>query len=125
MKGDGGYSLLELLVVLAITSLVIGVAGARVGTAVEAARFRQVAEGTLSDLQLLRARAWLDGERIDVIGADGNTVFDLPDGVTASGTPLTISPTGTCPDAQLTIASEDGRTARYQILAPDCRPQRL
>lgn len=69
MPGAAGFTLLELLVVLALVGLLAGVAAPRAMNWVEGARSRSQAAEVAAALEALPARAFFDGQAT-VIAAD-------------------------------------------------------
>jgi len=56
---DSGFSLLELLIVLAIMSVMLSIAGTRVISSIESARFARTVDAAIANIRLIRADAML------------------------------------------------------------------
>jgi len=125
-SSEAGYSLMEMLVVLAIVALILGVAGARMFTILEATRFDQTIKDSVERISTLRARAYLDGQELIITNDPavlGPRVKRLPlsNGIVMTGEPIRISDIGTCRDGDVYFQSPEGRRRHIRILAPDCR----
>lgn len=112
MRNAAGYSLLELMVALAIMGLIIAVAAPAVGASVERMTLRSDARAVTQELRRLRERA-LDRQTDIVVTASGSAANALAasDGsalTLASGTQVEIVPTRRGLPAQLRV-SWDGR----------------
>jgi|GEM_PF-3647850 len=126
--GDEGYTLLEILVSMAIMAMLLGVVGAQLFTAIASARFDATAEDIVDRISMLRARAYLDGRPV-TLGHEqaGATLvtLDVPSAWELDVSPITISATGACTAGTVRIASPEGRERTYRINAPDCSATRL
>ena len=92
---EAGYTLLELLVVLAIISLMVGMAPSIYARIVPGFQLRQFANDFSNELRLLRSEAresqkivgvQIENGGVQVIGSSGD--IRLPDGVLATFEPL-------------------------------------
>lgn len=107
-----GYSLLEMMIALAIMGMIVVVAAPSVGASVERMTLRSDARALTQELRLLREHA-LDRQAdfaVTVSGSSLNTLI-VSDGSTislASGTRVEIAPTRRGSPAQL-LVSWDGR----------------
>ena len=133
---DAGFSLLELLVVLAILGIVLSLAGARMLTSLDSARFVRTADAAAAQMLTLRAEAMLGNEGL-VLLTDTNAAalsnvaqrkrrrLDVPPGWRVEGTPVMISAAGVCGGGQLRLLSPTGRYIDYALSPPKCVPQRI
>lgn len=131
---DDGFSLLEMLIVLAIMSLVISLAGLRTFNSVEAIRFDQAIKQIESDLKLQRAIAVVEnrtyffsnginnGINVDTVNPN-QTRFALTklDTISISGDPIIIYSTGICSASELNVRSEEGRSSKVFIATETCQ----
>jgi len=135
-NSTSGFSLLELLVVLAIMSIVLSLAGARMFSSLESTRFFRTADAAVADVIRLRAEAMLGNESLTLItdstpaesAADAprkHRRLNVPAGWRVSGAPVTISAAGVCGGGQLRLQSPQGRQIDYRLSPPKCTPERL
>jgi len=133
---EAGFSLLEVLIVLAIMGLILSLVGVRLVNSIDGTRFSKQSEATLADVKLFRAQAMLDKHPLIILTTD-NTVdlqtwpqnfhrrFDIPKGWTVSGEPIKISEGGICYGGAVKISNSNGRSARYILSPPRCELNRV
>ncbi|GAK33541.1 type II secretion system protein [Iodidimonas nitroreducens] len=122
-----GFTLLEMLVVLAIMGLVLGLAAPLFTARIESGQLIQQAEAIATQMRHAPMRARLDGQAL-YYGVEGNPPpdarpldFDLPDGwIVRSTGPLMISDIGLCAGGEITLIAPSGRSLRLQIRPPLC-----
>jgi len=136
-RGDGGFSLLEMLVVLAILGIVLSLAGSRMIGSLESARFARLSDAAMAEILIVRAEAMLSGEprvivthtmsRSDIESVPERYLkaFTLPQGWSVAGAPIQIAPSGICKGSALRITSNKRRIADYQLSAPYCEAVRV
>lgn len=131
-EAESGFSLLEMLIVLAIMGLMLSLVGVRSITAIESTRFASTADGGIASIRLLRAEAMLNDMPLYVIGSGTLALhngqiraLDLPQGWTVSGDNILISKTGICNGGQLTLQDPTNRRATYALSPPLCEPRRI
>ena len=127
-----GFTLIEVIVVLAILGLALSVAYANLRPQVESMRFRATSSDILNALISYRVAAVTRREQIvfeDVEGGDNGTQFgappfdmDLPAGWRVEGGPIVFLSSGACLGGSVTISGADGRQGQYQLSPPDCSP---
>lgn len=133
---DAGFSLLELLVVLAIMSIVLSLAGVRMLNSLDGARFNRTADAAVADLLILRADAMLGGHALvlltdtarvdnDIIPPDKQRRLALPQGWRVEGDAITVSATGVCGGGRLRLVGPTGRRIDYVLTPPKCTATRL
>lgn len=130
---DSGFSLLEILIVLALLGLVIGIATPRLSVYAQALKFSKTSQGVMLSLKRQRADAvvnkrarWIIIEPAKRPSGPQNEAdlvpLDLPEGWTASGAPIFISAAGHCRGvSKLSLFDPiSQREAVYEVLSPDC-----
>lgn len=123
-RSDSGFSLLELLVVLALTSITVALVAPRLSGIVDAITVsgdRAEVRRQISDLPI---RARLAGEGCQLVkGDDLSRLVTLPQGWKAQlSKPLSVSSLGVCSAAMVRILGPRG-AEEWTITAPDCRVQ--
>lgn len=130
---ETGFSLLELIVVLAIMSILLSLVSVRLFQSIEQANFVKSSRTAISSLQSVRARASLDRNSYLIVtdnsqirerpGYDEDQIryFDLPDGIAVYGEPIEILGSGFCKGGRLRFESESGQAVTFDLEAPDCR----
>lgn len=118
-----GFSLLEMLVVLALVSVMVALIAPRLANTVRAIGISGDRAETIRQLERLPVLVRNDGRAL-VISADGPLQRDgieLPEGwrVTAV-TPVTVAASGICGSASLKVDGA-GMTEEWTLNAPDCR----
>lgn len=137
-RKERGFSLLEILIVLAILGLVIGITAPRLTVYAQALQFSKKSQGVIYSLKRHRAEAvvhkrarWLvfqDNAPPRPAHSDVDIIaLDLPKDWTARGTPLFISAAGHCRGSHEIILSDpvSQRQAAYEILSPDCTAREI
>ena len=118
-----GFSLLEMLVVLAVVSIMVALVAPRLAGTVRAIASSGERAETVRQLELLPLLARSQGQPI-VAAADAALVAEglaFPDGWRATALdPLRIAANGICQPGRLRV--EGGGTAEeWTLAAPDCR----
>lgn len=133
---EHGFSLLEMLVVLAIMALMLSIISTGMARTLESARFDRVSEAAMADIRLLRTRAMLDKQPVWLVPFGDENVqtgfqssrvkrLDLPEGWVSRGEIIAISSAGMCRGGQVSIESAEGRKAFYKLIPPRCEPERV
>lgn len=125
-----GFSLLEILVTLAILGLAIAVAAPTVGGVYDAVRFRAAAGDIASSAASMRVDAAISGRPVafprDYSAATPAARLaertPVPEGWRLSGDEIIFLPSGVCLGGVIEIADEVGRRARYRLEPPSCEP---
>lgn len=136
-QSDSGFSLLELLVVLAIMSVMLSLAGATMIKNIESTRFARTADAVMAEVLTIRADAVLTGAPRVIVsqnrGTPQNTDINpahirrlsLPNGWQILGDPVQISERGICGGGRLRVIAPSGRRAEYALSAPKCAATRI
>ena len=127
-----GYSLIEMLAVLAVMSLAVGVALPNVSKMLDSIEFNTKAERLARGVAALRVRAFLEERRIefpaDLENEDGEVEIlaqSDADGWRIIAEPITFLESGTCLGGDLIVVAPTGRSAVYALEAPSCTVQRI
>lgn len=134
---EAGFSLLEIIVVLAIMGIMLSVVGARMVGAVESNRFIRTAEASIADVLLIRSDAMLSGaarslvtesvteDEVDARELQSLRRFDVPEGWIVEGDVIDISASGVCSGGYISMKNPEGRLAVFRLIAPKCEPERV
>jgi prepilin-type N-terminal cleavage/methylation domain-containing protein len=118
----GGFSLLELLVVLALISIMVALVAPRLAGTVRAVTVSGDRADIARQIESLPLRAREHVQAME-LGAEASldTLITLPEGwqVTAVGG-LRIAANGICSPATLQV-SVDGSVEQWQLMQPDCK----
>jgi prepilin-type N-terminal cleavage/methylation domain-containing protein len=136
-EGEHGFSLLELMVVLAIMGIMLSLVGLRLNENIEGSRFMRTSEAAMADILIFRADAVMSAQPRSLIphSAQAEAIkarrrenlrrFDLPTGWRVEGDIIEISPSGVCSGGTLAVTNPQGRRVVYRLRAPRCTPERL
>lgn len=131
-RTDAGFSLLEMLVVLAIMAVALSVVGASMMRSIEATRFARSADAAIASLLSLRADAMLASEARVILPDNANSQarshfpqttqrrLAMPAGWRAEGDIIQISPSGICKGGAVRLYNAGGRFRDYALLPPKC-----
>ncbi len=121
-RAAGGFTLLELLIVLALTAVMVALVAPRLSGTVEAIQVSGDRADVVRRIAGLPVAVRLSGApaRFDA-KADLSARLHLPEGWgVVVDTPLAISALGVCDAADITVAGPRG-SEQWAVLAPDCR----
>ncbi len=133
-KGDAGFSLLEILIVLAIMGVMMSLIAPRMVSSIESARFSRTVNLAAQQVSQLRAQAILEKRPIifapsggDVVNVNALTLthLELPEGWQAFGDNIAIASTGLCEGGRVTFVNQNGQSAAFNFEAPHCRAERI
>ncbi len=125
---------MEVMVTLAIISLVVSIAIASLSTSMESARFSSLSKAAAAEMRNFRAKALLMGQSAIIVtdtadasktGIENIWRLPLPDDWRTEGDAIGITPSGLCLGGQIRMISPSGRQALYEFSPPKCIPQRL
>ena len=125
-----GFTLLEILLVLAITGLLVGVTVPQMSKVMERTRIDAQRQTIRSELESLGYRAFALGRAIDLAPEAGEAgkpttpPFAVPEGWTVIPDKLlTFAANGVCTGAMLTLTTPDRQTERWLLRPPLCRAE--
>jgi prepilin-type N-terminal cleavage/methylation domain-containing protein len=128
-----GYTLLEILVVLAIASLLIGITLPQMAKMAERSRIETQRKSLMNAIEGLGYRAFSSGKvlRIQAIanierGHADDLPFDTPDGwkITTSNA-VAYAVNGVCSGGILNVTFPDGLSEQWRLRAPLCQVERI
>ena len=134
---EAGFSLLEIIVVLAIMALMLSLVGARMVSAIESNSFIRTSEAAIADILLVRSDAVLSGEtrsfvthstaaaEMEARDLQSLRRFDVPEDWTVEGDIIDISASGVCSGGYISIQNSQGRKVVFQLSPPKCEPVRV
>ena len=128
-----GFSLIEILVVLAIMGVMLSLVSVNLVRTISSVRFVKTSEAAIADIKLMRAEAMLNRESRIMLTQDTqiNTVakmnqtqlrsYNVPEGWIVKGAPIKILKSGACLGGTISFTSPEGRFAEFTLVAPKCR----
>ena len=131
-----GFSLLEILVVLAIMSIMMVLVGTRMTSAIEATRFFRTVENAVADVQTIRVQSMLTQYEHILVTEDQSQPsykewqdvrlisYDVPSDWKVEGDIIKISKRGFCSGGTISFTNPEGRKASYVVLEPSCAAER-
>lgn len=135
VDGESGFSLLEVLVVLAIIGVLLSVGGTFIIGSVESVRFSQAADEAVSDILTHRHEAFIRGKTHYIINHQNSIDeqfsaeiirWNIPAGWKVSGDVIRITDQGLCVGGgSVKIEDLSGRKATYEIQSLSCRIKKL
>ena len=136
-QSEAGFSLLEIMVVLAIMGLMLSLVGARMVNTIESNNFIRTSNAAIADVLLVRSDAMLSGQmrsfvthsasedEMEARGLQTLRRFDVPDNWTVEGEAIDISPSGVCSGGYISMTNPQGRKAVFKLVPPKCEPLRV
>ena len=123
-----GFSLIEILVTLAILGLAIAVTAPTIGGIYDAVRFRSTAETIASSVSSMKIDAAISNRPLVFprdYGAPSPAAHiaahePIPEGWRLGGDEIAFLPAGVCSGGMIEIADDSGRIARYRLSPPSC-----
>ncbi|MEL6371106.1 MAG: type II secretion system protein [Pseudomonadota bacterium] len=127
-----GFSLFEMLAVLAIMGVILAVTAPSLGRIIDSYMFNSKADGFERGITALRVQAYTKGRRF-VLGAGAQiSEADNPPiaaliaaGWTFAGDDIVILETGVCLGGDIALIAPSGRSRVYALDAPACEPKRV
>ncbi len=112
-RRSSGFTLLETLVVVAITALIAGLVVPNLSRSLQILDLQQTTRLLQADLRVARATAMRTGQKVDLSASNGGHEYDwiggtryLPAGITLSMSgPLVVYPDGSVKTASITMAT--------------------
>lgn len=120
-----GFTLLELLVVLALIAAVAGLALPNFSRLLDSFASNTAWRAVEAELGDLSYRAFSSGRalKLDATSAHAHLATLPPDWQLTSAKPLVYRQNGWCEGGQITITAMDGQTRAYTLTAPKCEVQ--
>ena len=131
-----GFSLLEIIVVLAIMGLMLSIISVDLGRSIDAARFVKTAEAAVGDVKLLRVDALMYQE-IRVMVTDDTPAaslrnfsqsqvkrYSVPKDWVVNGQMIKILSSGACLGGQVIFNNPQGRKIEFTLSPPKCEAVR-
>lgn len=116
-----GYSLFEVLVVVAIMGIAATISGPSISRMITAQQAKQVVRGVVTEFGAIRAEAFMDSSPFDAEDISDRLTSTAPEGwrVTVDDS-VTLTASGYCRPGQLHIDSPSGRRWALAISEGDC-----
>ena len=134
---EAGFSLLEIIVVLAIMALMLSLVGTRMVSSIESNSFIRTSEAAVADILIVRSDAMLSAQprsfvthsvsqaEMDTRDLQSLRRFDVPEGWTVEGDIIDISPSGVCTGGYISMRNAQGRKVVFRLSPPKCEPVRV
>jgi len=132
--GNAGFSLMEVMVTLAIISIVVSLATASLSNSLQSARFASLSKAAAAEIRNYRAKALLLGQSGAVVTDTSEPPspaiqniwrLSLPKGWKTQGEAINMTPSGMCLGGEILMISPHGRQALYRYEPPQCIPVRV
>lgn len=124
---SGGFTLVEILVVLVVIGLIAGVAMPNMVKMLQSAERAGQRDSLLSEIAGLGYRAYLTGQPLTlggaaVAGAESQPPFQIPQGWRIEiPRPITYNFNGICSGGEIILISPDERREIFQLDPPRCK----
>jgi len=124
---EGGFTLIEMLVVIALVSLLAGMVAPRFATALKRAEYASQRASVLGQIDNLGYRAYLLGTEIVLDSAaktapDGQHLLALPEGWSVKAArPIVYDAWGACSGGRIELRAADGHAESFDLNPPACR----
>jgi len=129
LSRPGGFTLLEMLVVLVVMAGLAAIAGPRLMTMYDSVRAAAERDDVLDQIRSLTTHAWREGRKLEFTGwpvdgeadeGDAARHLDLPEGWTVEvAEPIIFRQTGACLGGEITLTFSE-RQYHYELAAPYC-----
>jgi prepilin-type N-terminal cleavage/methylation domain-containing protein len=125
-KSERGFSLIEMIVTLAIMAFALSVTVPPIVRMVEAAAFREGIDLFSREVENIRVQAFINGASIifdpaaPASGPLASARSLAAQGWTFSGDPIAATALGVCLGGAVTVRTPDERSATLTVSAPDC-----
>ncbi|MDQ7018983.1 MAG: prepilin-type N-terminal cleavage/methylation domain-containing protein [Robiginitomaculum sp.] len=132
--GNTGFSLMEVMVTLAIISIVVSLATASLSNSLQSARFASLSKAAATEVRNYRAKALLLGQSAVIVTDTSEPPTEtirnvwrlsLPKGWKTQGDAIEITPSGMCLGGEILMINPKGRRALYRFAPPECIPKRV
>ncbi len=128
-----GFTLLEILVVMAIGGLLVGIALPQMSRMVERARIDMQRKQLINVIEGLGYRTFSTGKLFRLSASEGDSLttikspsLEIPDGwqIKLKKT-LAYATNGACTGSELTVTTPDGQVEQWTLRPPMCRVERF
>lgn len=125
---------MEVMITLAIISIVVSIATVNLSGSLQGARFASQSKAAAREIVNYRAKALLLGQSAAIVTDTSFPLPDnisniwrlpLPDGWNIQGNAIMISPSGMCLGGHIRLIGPHGRKADYDFAPPNCTPERI
>ena len=133
-KGAKGFSLIEVIVTLAIISIVVSMVSVSLANSLQIAKFSALSRAAADEVRVIRARALLDRQNVMIV-TDNSPIPDtvmakimhlpLPQDWRTEGEAIEITAMGMCLGGKVRMISPQGRQITYAFQPPACIPERV
>ena len=120
-RTQAGYSLLEVIVVVAILGVAATLSGPSISRMITGQQARQVVRGLVTEFGAIRADAFVRSESYDAAAIQARLSERAPsDWRVDVNDALSVTPSGYCTPGQLSVEAPNGRIWALQISQGDC-----
>ena len=120
-RTQAGYSLLEVIVVVAILGVATTLSGPSISRMIAGQQARQVVRAVVTEFGATRAEAYIQSQPWDAEALASRLTESAPEGwLVAVDDAVTLSASGYCSPGQITIQGPSGRIWALQVTQGDC-----
>lgn len=116
-----GYSLLEVIVVVAILGVAATVSGPSIGRMITSQQAQQVVRGVATEMGALRAKAFLSSRSLSAEDVQTQLDAHIPsDWRIEVGETLRVASSGYCTGGEVRLVAPSGRLWMFEVSDGDC-----
>jgi len=125
LQSRPGYSLLEVMVVVAILGIAVTLSGPSVSSMIAGQQARQVVRGLVTDVGAIRAEAFIESRSVQSDAIQARLLDKAPDGWRLeTSQEVAVSPSGYCTPGRIIVESPGGRRWNLQVSEGACAIER-